>query len=128
MLLGQNMEAELGKESTFTKQSENFQSQKKVGLSLVIITLDLTTHWMNSCVMIPQLGKALLELDAQKGKVLLELDAQKGKARQDWALLFNALLHSLETGDEGQKKKIGEGLLLGSKSPFNNIPILGAIL
>ena len=28
----------------------------------------------------------------------------------------------------GAKKKIGEGLLLGSKSPFNNIPILGAIL
>ena len=28
----------------------------------------------------------------------------------------------------GAKKKIGEGLLLGSKSPFQNIPILGAIL
>ena len=28
----------------------------------------------------------------------------------------------------GKKKSKGEGLLLGSKSPFNNIPILGAIL
>ena len=27
-----------------------------------------------------------------------------------------------------KKSKKGEGLLLGSKSPFNNIPILGAIL
>ena len=27
-----------------------------------------------------------------------------------------------------KKKSKGEGLLLGSKSPFNNIPILGAIL
>ena len=52
------------------------------------------------------MGKALLELGAQKGKALLELDAQKGKAHQDWALLFNALLHSLETGDEGWGKKI----------------------
>ena len=30
--------------------------------------------------------------------------------------------------ERGAKKKIGEGLLLGSKSPFQNIPILGAIL
>ena len=28
----------------------------------------------------------------------------------------------------GKKKSKGKGLLLGSKSPFNNIPILGAIL
>ena len=28
----------------------------------------------------------------------------------------------------GEKKSKGEGLLLGSKSPFNNIPILGALL
>ena len=33
------------------------------------------------------------------------MDAQKGKERQDWALLFNALLHSLETGDVGWEKK-----------------------
>ena len=31
-------------------------------------------------------------------------------------------------GMGGKKSKKGEGLLLGSKSPFNNIPILGAIL
>ena len=44
------------------------------------------------------------------GKALPELDAQKGKARQDWALLFNALFHSLETGDVGwEKKKIKKG-------------------
>ena len=29
---------------------------------------------------------------------------------------------------KGERAKRGEGLLLGSKSPFNNIPILGAIL
>ena len=28
----------------------------------------------------------------------------------------------------GEKKSKGKGLLLGEKSPFNNIPILGAIL
>ena len=39
-------------------------------------------------------------------QVLPELDAQKGKARQDWVLLlFNALLHFLETGDVGWEKK-----------------------
>ena len=49
----------------------------------------------------------LPDLGAQKGKVLPELDAQKGKARQDWVLLlFNALLHFLETGDVGWEKKI----------------------
>ena len=31
-------------------------------------------------------------------------------------------------GMGGKKSKKGEGLLLGSKSPFNNIPILGALL
>ena len=34
----------------------------------------------------------------------------------------------LGTWDGEKKSKKGEGLLLGSKSPFNNIPILGAIL
>ena len=36
------------KESTFTKQSENFQNQKKDGHFPGITTLGLTTHWMNS--------------------------------------------------------------------------------
>ena len=35
---------------------------------------------------------------------------------------------SWERGMGKKKSKKGEGLLLGSKSPFNNIPILGAIL
>ena len=46
--LCQNEEAELGKESTFTKQSENFQSQKAVGLFLGIITQGHIIHWNNS--------------------------------------------------------------------------------
>ena len=36
------------KELTFTKQSENFQNQKKDGLSLDIITLGHIIHWKNS--------------------------------------------------------------------------------
>ena len=36
------------KESTFTKQSENFQSQKAVGLFLGIITQGHIIHWNNS--------------------------------------------------------------------------------
>ena len=36
------------KELTFTKQSENFQNQKKDGLSLGIITLGHIIHWKNS--------------------------------------------------------------------------------
>ena len=36
------------KESTFTKQSGNFQNQKKDGLSLGIITLGHIIHWNNS--------------------------------------------------------------------------------
>ena len=52
-------------------------------------------------------GKGAPRVGRPKGKgARQELDAQKGKARQDWALLFNALLHSLETGDERWKKKI----------------------
>ena len=81
----------------------------------------------------PRLGRPKGKGAANRRRLALpELDAQKGKARQDWVLLlFNALLHFLETGDLvgwGKKKSKGKGLLLGSKSPFNNIPILGAIL
>ena len=32
------------------------------------------------------------------------------------------------TGRQGKKKKSGKGLLLGANSPFNNIPLLGALL
>ena len=46
-LLGQDL-LKKEKESTFTKQSENFQNQKKDGHFPGITTLGLTTHWMNS--------------------------------------------------------------------------------
>ena len=70
------------------------------------------------------MGKALPELDAQKGKAFLDLDAQKEKARQDWALLlFNVLLHSLETGDVGWKKKIkGRRAAAGIEKPISKHP------
>ena len=73
-----------------------------IGIPLV---LEMAKNLFGKGAALPQAALARQDLANQKEKALPELDAQKGKAHQDWALLFNALLHSLETGDKGWKKK-----------------------
>ena len=61
----------VGRELMCIKLLENFQNQKKDGHFPGITTLGLTTHWMNSYVMIPQLGKSWNSFRNQLGKLML---------------------------------------------------------
>ena len=71
----------------------------------------------------PRLGKP-------KGKGAPRLGRPKGKGAPRLGTPFQRPPPFFGNWGQGMEKKKskGEGLLLGSKSPFNNIPILGAIL
>ena len=71
-------------------------------------------------------GKGAPRVGRPKGKGAPRVGRPKGKG----APRLGAPPPFFGTWGQGMKKKKskGKGLLLGSKSPFNNIPILGAIL
>ena len=71
----------------------------------------------------PRLGKP-------KGKGAPRIGRPKGKGAPRLGTPFQRPPPFFGNWGQGMEKKKskGEGLLLGSKSPFNNIPILGAIL
>ena len=72
----------------------------------------------------PRLGKP-------KGKGAPRIGRPKGKGAPRLGTPFQRPPPFFGNWGQGmgkKKSKKGEGLLLGSKSPFNNIPILGAIL
>ena len=71
----------------------------------------------------PRLGKP-------KGKGAPRIGRPKGKGAPRLGTPFQRPPPFFGNWGQGMEKKksMGEGLLLGSKSPFNNIPILGAIL
>ena len=71
-------------------------------------------------------GKGAPRVGRPKGKGAPRVERPKGKG----APRLGAPPPFFGTWGQGMKKKKskGKGLLLGSKSPFNNIPILGAIL
>ena len=71
----------------------------------------------------PRLGKP-------KGKGAPRIGRPKGKGAPRLGTPFQRPPPFFANWGQGMEKKKskGEGLLLGSKSPFNNIPILGAIL
>ena len=77
-------------------------------------------------------GKGAPRLGKPKGKGAPRLGRPKGKGvaagAPNLGTPFQRPPPIVGNWGRGAKKKIGEGLLLGSKSPFQNIPILGAIL
>ena len=81
-------------------------------------------------------GKGAPRLGKPKGKGAPRLGKPKGKGAPRLGTPFQRpppIVGNWEQATSwgrgmGKKKSKGEGLLLGSKSPFQNIPILGAIL
>ena len=73
-------------------------------------------------------GKGAPRVGRPKGKGAPRVGRPKGKGAPRLGAPFQRPPPFVGNWGRGAKKKIGEGLLLGSKSPFNNIPILGAIL
>ena len=75
-------------------------------------------------------GKGAPKVGRPKGKGAPRVGRPKGKGAPRLGAPFQRPPPFFGTWGQGMKKKNqkGKGLLLGSKSPFNNIPILGEIL
>ena len=75
-------------------------------------------------------GKGAPRLGKPKGKGAPRIGRPKGKGAPRLGTPFQRPPPFFGNWGQGMEKKKskGEGLLLGSKSPFQNIPILGAIL
>ena len=76
-------------------------------------------------------GKGAPRLGRPKGKGAPRLGRPKGKGAPNLGTPFQRpppIVGNWGRGMGKKKSKKGEGLLLGSKSPFQNIPILGEIL